>query len=174
MTRVLPVIFLLTFAPMSAAVEEPADKSLYREQLKLLTVPASKLPAGCSLIAKVKTASIIGAESNPSVFQRAEAIQGVAVIGFSLGDGKKKVPLGIDAAIVVMYQDQKPENEIGVYALVCKNEQTATELLQQVPERLRADVFRKGALLIRVWKDDGASQAACEAVRDYVRKQEFK
>lgn len=177
MTRYLTVRFLflaLLIVPLSAAGDEPADKSPYREQLELLTVPASKLPAGCKLITATKTASIIGAEGNPSVSQHPELIGRVAFLGFELGDGKKKRPTGIDAAIVVLYQDQTPANEIGVYALVCKDEQTAAELLKEIPKRLRTEVDRKGSLLIRIWKDDGASKAAYQAVRDYVRKQEVK
>ena len=56
------ILFLaMSIVPMSAAGDEPSDKSPFREQLKLLTIPASKLPAGCTLITGTKTASIIGA-----------------------------------------------------------------------------------------------------------------
>ena len=164
----------LVISPLSAVGDDAHEQSPFREQLKLLTIPASTLPAGCTLAAGGKTASILGAAGNPSVSQNHEFIQRLACLGFSLGDGKKNMPAGIDAAIVIMYQDQKPTNEIGVYALVCKNADAATRLAKEIPQPPHGEIARKGKLLIRIWKDDGASQAAHQAVRDYFRQRGFE
>ncbi len=165
----LVLVLALAISPLAAA-DEPAEKSPYHEQLERLTIPAEKLPAGCTLMAGMKTASLIGATGNPSVFQDPELLGRIAFLGFALGDGKENRPAGIDAAMVLMYQDQKPANEIGVYALICRDEAAAKRIHTELSRGLQPDVARCGTTLIRVWKDEGASERSFQAVRDYYQK----
>jgi hypothetical protein len=147
--------------------ETPKETREHGDLLALVTVPAQALPADVRLVERVRTAPLIPATRNPDVLVDPQRIKPVAVF-FGIRDQSALAP--VRAAAVAVYQEREPANEIGVYGLSFCDRKAAREHFKRLVKGKDDPPFlRKGRLLLYIWKDDGASDSALEAIRHYFR-----
>ena len=150
----------------------------YGSQLAFLVVPEVALPAGCSLVKQFQTAPLIPADSNPCVLTDKESIQELSM-HFSESFGTVS-NAHIEAGFTAVYQDRKPANEIGVYALLFEQERQAKETVKEWQKEFQEDpdptkrLVRKGRLVLFIWCDSDVPTAAFAGVCDYFRKAELR
>ena len=159
-------------------VQREQNATDYGAELAFLVVPEVALPAGCSLVKEFKTAPLIPVDSNPYVSTDREFIQFLSML-FSGSSGTVS-NTHIEAGFTAVYQDRKPENEIGIYALLFEQEREATaavkewqKLFQEDPDPTK-DSVRKGRLLLFIWCDSDVPSVAFTKVCDYFRKAELR
>jgi len=140
--------------------------------LKFIKLPASALPKGVRLVERIRTAPLIPVTQNPDVLVDPQRMMPVALF-FGVSDTSDLKPVRV--GVVAMYQENDPANEIGVYGLCFVDEEAAKKRFEKLAKDKEDSPFiLKRRLLLYVWKDDGASNLAFEAVRDYLRAAKFK
>jgi len=123
-------------------------------------------------VERIHTAPLIPVAQNPDVLVDPQRIRPVAVF-FGIRDEADLGP--VRAAVVAMYQDKDPANEIGVYGIYFSDKKAANKRFNKLPKAKEDSPFiLKGRLLLYIWKDDGVSDLACKAIRDYFRTAKFK
>lgn len=134
--------------------------------LKFINVPTSDLPKQVRLVERIRTAPLIPVTGNPDVLVDPQLMMPVALF-FGIRDKSDLEPVRV--AVVAMYQENDPANEIGVYGLCFTNEEAAKKRFEKLANDKKDSPFiLKGRLLLYVWKDDGVSKPAFAAVRDYL------
>lgn len=146
-------------------VLEAATTPETRDLLTQVRIPPEKLPEHVQLIKTIRTSAFLPIESNPCVLGHPVAIKFVAT-HFGIFAGPE-----LDAvryAVVALYQEKTDANEIGVYGLSFADEEAAKTLFSKIMAHPEAPpLILNGKLLLYVWKDDGVSDTAFKAVRDY-------
>ena len=131
----------------------------------VLAAPPQALPASCRLLREMKTPRIFPATTNPYVTTDPALVGFVAQIGF----GRAASP-DIAAAIAILYYDQAPQNEVGVWALRFKDAQAASRARASMAGR---NVLLKGAIAATVWRDGEAGRACQSALEAQLLKNGF-
>lgn len=148
------------------------DTREHDELLTLVTIPTSALPKHVRLTESIRTTSLIPVTRNPDVLGETQLTMPFALF-FGIKDKSDLAP--VRGGIVAVYQEKHPANEIGVYGLCFTDEETAKKRFEKLAKDTKDSPFiLKGRLLLFVWKDDGVSNLAFEAVRDYLRTVTFK
>ncbi|MCL4203552.1 MAG: hypothetical protein KJ000_13700 [Pirellulaceae bacterium] len=139
--------------------------------MKFINVPTSDLPKQVRLVERVRTAPLMPVGGNPGVLVDPHRMMPVALF-FGIRDESDLEP--VRAAVVALYQENDPANEIGVYGLCFTSEETAKKRFKELAKDNQESPFiRKGRLLLYVWKDDGVSRTTYEAVRNYLSTTKF-
>jgi hypothetical protein len=140
--------------------------------LKFINIPAADLPKQVRLVERIRTAPLVPVAGNPDVLVEPRLMMPVALF-FGIRDQSDLK--SVHVAVVAMYQENDPANEIGVYGLCFANEEAAKTRFEELAKDTKDSPFiRKGTLLLYVWKDDGVSNKAYEAIRDYLSTTKFK
>jgi len=165
----------LSQEPIAGAASSSQTTREAREHgdiLQFLDVPATALPKQVRLVERIRTAPLIPVTKNPDVLVDPQRIRPVAVF-FEIRD---EADLGlVRAAVVAMYQDKDPANEIGVYGIYFSDKKTANKRFKKLAKAKKDSPFiLQSRLLLYIWKDDGVSDLAFKAIRDYFRKAKFR
>jgi hypothetical protein len=140
--------------------------------LQFIDVPAKALPKHVRLVERIRTAPLIPVFKNPDVLVDPQRI-GLVAVFFGIRDKSDLGP--VRAAVVAMYQDKDPANEIGVYGIYFSDKKAANKRFKKLAKAKEDSPFiLKGRLLLYIWKDDGVSDLAFKAMRDYFRTAKFK
>jgi hypothetical protein len=167
----LAVLALLLPAPCLGDESTDNSQREFKAVLSFLRIPDRSLPNGVRLVDKIVTAPIVGVEENPGAMIEREKF---VFLGELMGLPKAKVIANVEAGFAALYCDGDPRNEIGVYALQFKSDADSLRTLDQLVEKADSGyLFRKGRLLIRVWKDPGASESALKVVKEYFESADF-
>ncbi len=140
--------------------------------LRFVSIPTEALPDHVRLVERVRTAPMVPAARNPQVLVDPERIRPVAAF-FAV---RKKPDLElVRAAVVAIYQENEPANEIGVYGLYFVDKKAARRWFNKLTKNKKdPPFFRKGALLLYVWKDEGVGKSSFDAIRDYLKAARLK
>jgi len=159
---------LFTGSALALELGSPFDTPLgrqYRAEVEALSVPGKALPATCRLAREVKGAAIFPATTNPFVTEDPALLRFVSQIGFgadTIADAT--------TAFSVLYQDSKPGNEIGVWALRFRSAGAASKARGS----MRAQgVLVRGSLVATVWRDGEAGRACQSAIEAQLLKNGF-
>lgn len=157
-------------APVDGAPIPPisqAGSCEYDRLLQFVNIPLKALPEGVRLVQRVRTAPLVPFTHNPAVLVDLEKIKRLAVF---FGIDEKTDLQSVRAAVAAIYQEGHPSREIGVYGLWFSDKNAANDW----SKRLKADCegspfFLKDGLLLYLWKDDGVSDQAFAAMRNYLK-----
>lgn len=156
-------------SPSSRTKKESPD---HGDILQFINVPTIALPDHVQLVQEIRTAPLIPVTGNPDVRFDPQWIRPIAVF-FGIRD--KPDLETVRASVVALYQENDPANEIGVYGIYFSDKKAADRRFEKLAKDKKDSPFiLKGRLLLCIWKDDGVSNSAFEAVRDYFRMATFQ
>jgi hypothetical protein len=156
----------------TSSSQTTSEEREYEDVLRFIDVPTTALPKHVRLVERIRTAPVIPATTNPDVIVDPQQIGPVAAF-FGICDESELGP--VRAAVVAIYQDKDPANEIGVYGIYFSDKKTADKRIKKLAKAKEDSPFiLHGRLLLYIWKDDGVSDSAVKAIRDYFGKARFK
>jgi hypothetical protein len=134
------------------------------------------------LVKGFQTAPILPVDSNPHVATNKEFIGFLLSAFFSDASENEQTKLSghIEAGFSAVYQERKPGNEIGVYALLFCTERKAKEAEKECQKEFAVDpnptvrLVRKGRFLLLIWCDEGVTASVFTKMCDYFRKTELR
>lgn len=173
---------LLVLASLCCPSECAAQKSVpgpaakgsrdYVDVLRFINIPTKALPDHVRLVEQIRTAPIVPATRNLQVLVDPRRIRPVAAF-FGMRE-KSDLEL-VRAGVMAIYQENDPANEIGVYGLYFFDNKAARRWLDKLTKNKKdPPFFRKGALLMYVWKDETVSKSSFDAIRNYLKMAKFK
>jgi hypothetical protein len=160
-------------APVDDAPTPPRSRAAsaeYDRLLQYVNIPSKSLPQGVQLVQRVDTAPLVPFTRNFAVLADPAMISHVAVF-FGINDQADL--RSVRAGVAAIYEEDDPSHEIGVYGLWFSDTNAAHEWSKKLKERKpepnseRSPFVLKDDLLLYVWKDDGVSDEAFAAIRDY-------
>ena len=155
-----------TKAPLLRVTAEEEESPL-EMGLRFITIPAAELPDDVRLIEKIETAALIPVTQNPEVWSDRERIPPIAIHFGIVEEAQLEDLQGAGAAL---YQEGTPANEVGVYAICFADEAAAHAHWEMIVSvSTDAPYVQQGSWLLYVWKDDGVSSEAMEAVLEAVK-----
>jgi hypothetical protein len=176
--RQLLLVVALLSSPSECGAQEsapgPAPKGSggYADVLPLVSIPAEALPDHVRLVRRIRTAPIGPATRNPQVLVDPRRIRPVAAF---FGMREKSDLALVRAAVVAIYQENSPANEIGVYGLSFLDKKATRRWFTKLTKNKKDPPFLlKVALLLYVWKDETVSQSSYNAIRNYLSAAQLK
>ena len=152
----------------------PCDKIEHERDtvLRFITISAPNLPKHVRLVESIRNTPLIPVTKNPDVLVDPIRLMPVALF-FGITERADLEPdlIGVTA----IYQTENPADEIGIYGLFYKDEKAAKRQFEKLAKDQKDSPFiLKDSLLLYVWKDDGVSDIAFEALRNHLREADFK
>lgn len=151
----------------------PCDKIEHERDtvLRFITISAPNLPKHVRLVERIRTTPLIPVTKNPDVLVDPIRLMPVALF-FGIAEQADLEPdlIGVSA----IYQTDNPADEIGIYGLFYNDEKAAKRQFEKLAKDKDSPFILKDRLLLYVWKDDGVSDIAFEALRNHLKKTDFK
>lgn len=149
-----------------------ADRSQESIELeRFLRIPDEELPEHVHLKQPLRTTPVLPLTRNPEVLDNPQHVKILAKF-FRLQDASDLKE--VRAALVAVYYENDPANEIGVFGLSFSEKATAKRHFARLTKDVRNPaIILKGRLLLHVWKDPRTGATAFEAIRDHLKEAEF-
>lgn len=134
-----------------------------QKALMLIRVPQAELPTGVrKKVFERGTPFLPIIKSNPALIRDRKTISFVANI---IGIPNEAARRDISFCVVSMYEDGAPQNEIGVFGVWFRDRKDADKWATKLGANDTGSHYvSKGNLLIKVWKDSGASDQSMKTL----------